>query len=1027
MGLLRLRVWLLATVCLLLSLHTTSTPRMPYWNITIKDGLPSNFVYAITEDSRGFIWIATNKGLARFDGYSFKIFDVSKGLEKNDVYAVYEDRRGRIFVLSFTRNLAYIENDSVKILHSSSSSLLKPISLSENERGIYFNVTGFSGGDFFYEEGDSIKQVTYSHFADAVLPGDSAHRYLLQYFRSPGELVLLDHKTLRRVDLPTGKVLETKPLVLPIDSTMVPERTWMVDNEFLLLSFRRFFVLLRVADFSYKVFSFQEVCGKKEMYIRNFQSNHKELMVSGNKGMVLINKGSFQYRYVPIDFVPERVQLWSQCLDQKQNLWITSKNSGVYFVSNLVWKNGIRYVPGFKPDVRYEACKPSYGQVHYYTSYNGDIYDLDTALKARLILENDKNDDFATDARWMVNCPEIKRSFIFYPSDFYQRRCKVVNQRTGRIADFKRLYRFDNSGFTDDMISRYLASTTKAFWIPEIKSLVLLFRTSTGLLSFLSDSVVHFEKLDNRRNDLAVYDSTYQRIWLGGALGLYYYSFAKGRHLSAGKESIADGVTALGILRNGSYVIANEMKGLLLMRKAGDTPYELGSFNNEVIRDFTLRNDSLWIGTDQAIYLAAIKDAETNHPVLEKKIRINNSRNILFEGLNSLNLSGNHLLVATDNGVLSIPSNLQLSQSTFPRLYFTGIKVDERPVSWRTAVRLKHNTGNLEISFVGVDLDRLGNIRYAYKLSGVDNHWVITRNLSARYVNLPPGDYTFQLSYLSDDGNVILPYKQLIVTVTPAWWQSWWGRALFVLLTLLIVLWMFRSRITQLKQEQEERQLHAEAYSRLELHALQSQMNPHFVFNALNAIKYYLRIGDQRMAENYLTKFAQLIRKFLDASKARFIGVDNEIDLLRKYTELEQMRFKDKFDVHWDIDESLETYSLRIPAMIIQPFIENAVNHGVFHRMTKGNIWIGFKDIDHKEYMVVIEDDGIGREAARKLKEELYSKSHKPVAMQNINDRIALINRSHLMNITVRVIDKYDEDGNPAGTRVEVTLPQLHE
>jgi|GEM_PF-5657289 hypothetical protein len=1026
MSLTRLRLFLLLAVSLLLSLKSDAAPGVPYWNITIKDGLPGNFVYTIMEDSRGFIWIATNKGLARFDGYSFKVFDVSDGLEKNDVYGTYEDRRGRIFALSFSRNLAYIENDSVKILHSAAGTLLKPISLSETEKGIYFNATGFTGGDFFYESGDSIKRVTYTRFADDVMPGDSAHHYRLQYFRSPNELLLLDHKGLRRIDLPTGKVLESRPLLLPVDSNLVPERSWLAGNDYVLLAFRQVFVVFHVPDFSFHVYRFSELCGQPEMYIRNFQASLRELVVSGSGGMILIDKSTFKSRYIPIDFLPEGTQLWSQCLDQKQNLWITSKNSGVYFVSNMVWRNGIRYLPGLRTGTRYEACKPTDGPVQYYTSYNGDIYALDTALRTKLVLQNDNDEGYASDARWMVNCPELNRSFIFYPSDYYRRRCKVLDNRTGKITDFKKLYRFDNEGSEDDLIARYMASTTKAFWVPELKALLLIFRTSTGLLSFRDSRTVHFEMLDTRRNDLAVYDSAAQRIWLGGPMGLYYYSFAKGGKPVASDFVLPMGISTMAILGEGRYLVANEKKGLLLLPGVDGKPHELGNLNHESIRDLTVRNDSIWIGTDQAIYLAGISGLNTSEPVLEKRIRLNNSRNVLFEGLNSLNLSGNHLIVATDNGILSIPADLQLSQGAVPRLYFTGIRIDDKPVPWRTMVQLKHNTGNLEINFVGVDLERLGNIRYAYKLTGVDKNWVVTRNRSARYVNLPPGDYTFQLSYLDDNGKVVLPYKQLIVTVNPAWWQSWWGRSLFVLFTLLVVLWMFRVHIAQLRKEQEEQQQHAEAYSRLELHALQSQMNPHFVFNALNAIKYYLRMGDQKMAENYLTKFAQLIRKFLDASKARFIGLDNEIDLLRKYTELEQMRFRDKFDVHWDIDESLETFSLRIPAMIIQPFIENAVNHGVFHRREKGNIWLRFKDIDHKEYMVVIEDDGIGREAARKLREELYSPSHKSVAMQNINDRIALINRSHLMNIRVNVIDKQDAEGNPIGTRVEVMLPQIH-
>jgi LytS/YehU family sensor histidine kinase len=209
----------------------------------------------------------------------------------------------------------------------------------------------------------------------------------------------------------------------------------------------------------------------------------------------------------------------------------------------------------------------------------------------------------------------------------------------------------------------------------------------------------------------------------------------------------------------------------------------------------------------------------------------------------------------------------------------------------------------------------------------------------------------------------------------------------------------------------------------LELSALKAQMNPHFVFNALGAIQYFIQTNEVDAADDYLTRFALLMRKYLDSSKEKMISLKEEIELLTIYTDLEQLRFEDLFDVTIRVDEDISTEDRFIPSMLIQPFIENAVNHGLNERRDgKGQLDILFSQ---KEEMLIceIKDNGIGHKAAKKRKR----KTHKSRGMSIIKDKIETLKTIGLADISISIKELNPEDADFPGTHVIIKIKDLED
>tara|TARA_R110002074_G_scaffold133002_1_gene276545 strand:+ start:2473 stop:4668 length:2196 start_codon:yes stop_codon:yes gene_type:complete len=231
---------------------------------------------------------------------------------------------------------------------------------------------------------------------------------------------------------------------------------------------------------------------------------------------------------------------------------------------------------------------------------------------------------------------------------------------------------------------------------------------------------------------------------------------------------------------------------------------------------------------------------------------------------------------------------------------------------------------------------------------------------------------------------------------------------------ILIALLLLFTAYTQRKNVQQQKF----ANNLLALKSLRTQMNPHFIFNALNSVNSFIASNDERAANKYLSEFSQLMRSVLENSEEDFIPLSKEIELLELYVKLEHFRFKDKFDYEVTVDESINVDDFVIPPMLLQPYVENAVWHGLRYKEDKGMLKIHFQQKDKETVSITIEDDGIGRKKSKELKTE-NQKKQKSKGMGNIQKRISILNEMYKDKVDVIVEDAFE---NEAGTLVRLTL-----
>jgi hypothetical protein len=344
-----------------------------------------------------------------------------------------------------------------------------------------------------------------------------------------------------------------------------------------------------------------------------------------------------------------------------------------------------------------------------------------------------------------------------------------------------------------------------------------------------------------------------------------------------------------------------------------------------------------------------------------------------------------------------------------------GIFINNREIhadSDHQHLRLGHDKRNIAIAFTSPYFDDGGTLTFAYQLGGADHDWQVARDSRiAQYSALSPGQYTFRLKVADARGLWSDVVDELTFTIVPPFWQRPWFIALALLTIASLIYVVLQHRFKYIQYESSLRQKIAET----EMMALRAQMNPHFIFNSINSIDALIMNDDKYQATMYLNKFAKLIRNILDSSRQNTVPVEKDIETLRLYIELEQLRSENAFSSEIDIDPGLLEKDIRVPPLVIQPYVENAILHGLKHRRDDmGKLAISIARAP-QGIAYVIKDNGVGREAhvnGNKNGKVSYG-------MQISSDRIRMFNQEDRPN--VRITD-LKENGKPTGTRVEINL-----
>lgn len=380
--------------------------------------------------------------------------------------------------------------------------------------------------------------------------------------------------------------------------------------------------------------------------------------------------------------------------------------------------------------------------------------------------------------------------------------------------------------------------------------------------------------------------------------------------------------------------------------------------------------------------------------------------------------SGDQMTIYTFQGFYSFypEKTLQEIKNTAP-LYITGVNnqnIDLAGFAAPKEIRISHTANTLSVAFSLLNFSGTNRNGYRYKMEGLDENWIETFSNQVNYSGMPSGNFVFKVQSLSGGAEA----SMAVFVSTPFWKQAWF-RVLLAAGVLILVYFLLRFRLNQIRQEEKMKREFNKRLADVEMKALRAQMSPHFIFNSLNSINRYIVKSEPEKASLYLTKFSKLIRLILDNSNSKVISLEQELISLKLYIELEALRFNDKFTYTLNVNTELSPLSIGVPPMIIQPFIENAIWHGLLHKETPGRLTISINRFGHG-LQCIIEDDGIGRKKAAELKSKSVNRE-KSYGMKITTDRLNMLNgESKISNI--EIIDLEDEAGNATGTKVIVKI-----
>ena len=518
-----------------------------------------------------------------------------------------------------------------------------------------------------------------------------------------------------------------------------------------------------------------------------------------------------------------------------------------------------------------------------------------------------------------------------------------------------------------------------------------------------------------------------------GSSGYWFYG-SRGLYKLVNNELVDDSIGGMPVKslyiikivndRSGNIWVATQGKGLLQCRYDKDklTLEKQYDSHNGLPSDIALsvlvdKNDHVWLGDYMSIsvimnpgkdeQLISFNEKDGLLAAYYQTLKLEQQRNGTIWGLSSMGAVSFHPDSITIN---DLPPVLLINHITVSRR--------EENFSAGPAAIFSHRDNSLEFNYTAVSLTDPSKIRYAYRLKELDSNWTYTNNRVVNFNFLQPGKYTFELKACNNSNVWTKQPLQYHFTIKYPFWQTWWFRLLIFVLAVGFITMIFKLRMKSFKAKANIKQQLAE----LEAKAIRAQMNPHFIFNSLNAIQETIVTEKIDAAYDYLSRFSKLLRMVLDNSEKNFISLSSELETISLYLSLEALRFSQSFSYTIDTKDELENDDISIPPLLLQPFVENAIWHGLINKEGEKKLSLQF---DEKEGYLecIIEDNGVGRQKAAEIKKsKLGSGRFESKGTKLALQRIEVLNRERAGSASIETIDLFDEGGNATGTKVVVRL-----
>lgn len=972
--------FLVICAVLMLSVSQAWSQQPGFRNYSTPAGLPSSETYMVKQDQKGFIWVATDGGVVRYDGNQFEVYDQQDGLLDPSVFGMFEDHTGRIWFYSYSNQLFYFEDDQF-VSHPANPTLQKDlrlgltISLQVDQDGVAWMGTSHLGLVKVYPDGKT-------EFYDNRDPVDKGKRWFhvrvgaerqALFGRYPLELQTNSAIGAgMSVEDASGNTFRFDDLILEFSGWRTPSGLHLKDGR----------MLIGIGSDLYEMGE----SGSMKIHHLN-QSMTASLFEDRNQHVFagFFRGGVRRYRNGRLDSEYDQfldgLSVTSVCQDSEGGYWFTTIERGVFYAPSLDFTSVFTFdeIPspvmglGVAEDAIYAGLR------------NGALIKLPRSAEGPIVQSKANVDEVFRFLKLEEGPLCVVSSTGVYQQQSDDDWPLLLKASTAWNANGKVFFAKSQGGHFYDPVTQEIST-------------------------FL-------EKTDFDAKTLVMEPNG--TIWVGTINGLMRVTKEGGKYFLPTVPLFRKRVRDLHYIAADSSLLICTIGGGLVRLWPEKEEWEVLNEDNALITNNINRlvidaQNTYWLATNQGIIrINYWQDDSVN------LVHYNNLNGLISNEINDLVVDGNLVWVASDGGLMRFNRDLPVRNSILPRVHINQLIINGHDTAIKSEYDLKYNQNDISFAFSGLAYKNARQIPYRYRLKGLEDNWTQTYSREAHYVALPAGNYSFEVQAQNNDGLWGAVEQPIQINLSPAFWTTFWFIALVGLTGVLVIYATFYFRFRNLKIRS---QLILQS-NESEQKALRAQMTPHFLFNALNSIQYLIIQNDKRQAANNVSNLADLMRRILRNSQESFVSLTEELETIRLYLDLESLRFKGKFVYRIVVDDSIDQENVLVPTMLVQPYVENAIWHGIMKK-EKAEGQVEIKIVKQGDYVLCsVSDDGVGRERAKSIENTHVKNNKDSRGMAISKERIRLLNQQLKRPMEIRIVDLRDDRGEAAGTRIELLIP----